>query len=51
VNPLRFQRGKAEVRDFDDTLEKMEKSLAKFDASKVTPAQLARASGPPEDAG
>jgi ParB family chromosome partitioning protein len=51
VNPLRFQRGKAEVRDFDDTLEKMEKSLAKFDASKVTPAQLARASGPPEEAG
>jgi ParB family chromosome partitioning protein len=50
VNPLRFQRGKKETADFDETLDKMRKSLAKFDASKVKPDQLARASGPPEDA-
>jgi len=49
VNPLRFQRGKAAVADFDDTLDKMRKSLAKFDPSKVKPDQLARASGPPEE--
>lgn len=44
VNPVRFQRGKA-TADFDETLDKMEKSLAKFDASKVKPDQVARASG------
>ncbi|MFI5402666.1 MAG: ParB N-terminal domain-containing protein [Planctomycetota bacterium] len=48
ANPLRFQRGKA-AADFDDTLDKMEKALEKFDASKVKPDQLARAGGPPEE--
>ena len=49
VNPLRFQRGKPAAADFDDTFGKMEKSLAKFDPAKVNAAQLARASGPPEE--
>lgn len=49
VNPLRFVRGKAAAADFDDTLDKMEQSLAKFDPSKVKADQLARASGPPEE--
>lgn len=49
INPLRFQQPSA--ADFDETLDKMEKSLAKFDASKVKADQLARASGPPEDSG
>lgn len=48
VNPLRFVRGKAAAADFDETLDKMERSLAKFDPAKVKPADLARASGPPE---
>ncbi len=48
VNPLRFQRDKKPA-DFDDTLDKMEKGLAKFDPSKVKADQLARASGPPEE--
>jgi ParB family chromosome partitioning protein len=47
LNPLRFQRGK--TADFDDTLDKMTKAAARFDASKVRPDQLARASGPPEE--
>jgi len=48
VNPLRFVRGKAAAADFDETIDKMEKSLARFDPAKVKPADLARASGPPE---
>ncbi|MCK6461853.1 MAG: ParB/RepB/Spo0J family partition protein, partial [Planctomycetes bacterium] len=35
VNPLRFVRGKAAAADFDETLDKMERSLAKFDPAKV----------------
>jgi len=47
VNPLRFQRGK--TGDFDDTIEEMLDAARRFDASKVKPAQLVRASAPPPE--
>jgi ParB family chromosome partitioning protein len=43
INPLRFQRGAK--ADFDETLEKMLSSAAKFKASSVKPEHLARAGG------
>ncbi|MEP6995746.1 MAG: ParB N-terminal domain-containing protein [Acidobacteriota bacterium] len=47
INPIRFQRGaKAE---FDETLEKMLSSAAKFQAGSIKPEQLARAGGAPEE--
>jgi ParB family chromosome partitioning protein len=49
INPLRFKRGvKA---DFDETIEKMTASARRFDVGKVRADQVARASGPPEEAG
>jgi ParB family transcriptional regulator, chromosome partitioning protein len=48
INPIRFKRGaKAE---FDETIEKMTAAARRFDAAKVKANQVARASGPPEDA-
>lgn len=44
INPLRFQRGKK--AEFDETIDKMLKAVARFDAAKVKTDQLARASGP-----
>ncbi len=49
INPLRFQRAEKGAKgvkpDFDETLEKMLASAAKFKASSVKPEQLARAGG------
>jgi ParB family chromosome partitioning protein len=47
INPLRFQRGAK--ADFDETMEKMLSSAAKFKASSVKPEQLARAGGAADD--
>ena len=48
INPIRFKRG-AKV-EFDETIEKMTTAARRFDAAKVKANQVARASGPPEDA-
>jgi len=48
VNPLRFG-GRGEKADFDDTIEKMLAKAKRFDTSKVSPAHVSRAGGPPED--
>ena len=47
VNPVRFHKGK--TAGFDDVIDKMLESARSFDAAKVKPTQLARASGPPEE--
>jgi ParB family chromosome partitioning protein len=49
INPLRFRKGVS--ADFDKTFDQMLEALAKFDASKVRPDQLAGAAGPPEAEG
>jgi ParB family chromosome partitioning protein len=49
INPLRFKRdAKA---DFDETIERMTASARRFDAGKIRADQVARAAGPPEEAG
>ena len=48
INPLRFQRGAK--ADFDETIDKMLASARRFDAGKIKADQVARASGPPEEA-
>ena len=49
INPLRFKRGAK--ADFDETIEKMTASARRFDAAKIKPDQVARASGAPEESG
>ncbi|HVG95200.1 MAG TPA: ParB N-terminal domain-containing protein [Planctomycetota bacterium] len=48
INPLRW--GKREKAPFDGTLDEMEKRLARFDAGKITPGDLARTGGAPDAA-
>ena len=48
VNPIRFYKGSS-VPPFDATFDKMIASARAFDAGRVNAAQLARASGPPEE--
>jgi ParB family chromosome partitioning protein len=50
INPLRFQRSSGKGADFDETLDKMRASAAKFKAESVKPEHLARAGGAPEEA-
>jgi ParB family chromosome partitioning protein len=40
VNPLRW--GKRDKAPFDETIDDMEKRLSRFDASKISTADLAR---------
>ena len=47
VNPIRFS--KATSFDFDEVLEKMSASAAKFNIDKVKPEEVTRASGPASD--
>jgi ParB family transcriptional regulator, chromosome partitioning protein len=47
INPLRFLKG--EAPPLDEVLDKMLRSAQKFDASKVSTAQLATAAGPPAE--
>jgi len=53
INPLRwiqFKPGqKAELADFDKTLEKMQAGAKKFDAGKIKPGDLSTMSGPPPE--
>jgi ParB family chromosome partitioning protein len=49
INPLRFKRGA--VADFDETIDRMISSARRFDAGKVKADQVARAAGPPDEAG
>ncbi|HEY9441758.1 MAG TPA: ParB N-terminal domain-containing protein [Gemmatimonadales bacterium] len=49
INPLRFKRGAK--ADFDETIERMTASARRFDAGKIRADQVARASGPAEEAG
>jgi len=49
INPLRFKRGA--VADFDETIDRMITSARRFDAGKVKADQVARAAGPPDEAG
>jgi ParB family chromosome partitioning protein len=48
INPLRW--GRRERAPFDETFDAMEKRLARFDPSKISPGDLARTGGPPEAA-
>jgi len=48
-NPLRFQKDRTALADFDDTLGKMLASARKFDAGKVQPGQLAATGGAPAE--
>ena len=47
VNPIRFS--KATSFDFDEVMDKMSASVAKFNIDKVKPEEVTRASGPPAD--
>jgi len=47
VNPIRFS--KATSFDFDEVLDKMSASAAKFNIDKVKPEEVTRASGPASD--
>jgi ParB family chromosome partitioning protein len=49
VNPIRFS--KSTEFDFDDVLDKMEKSAAKFNVDKVKQEDVVRAGGGPADEG
>jgi ParB family chromosome partitioning protein len=49
INPLRFKRGAK--ADFDETIERMTASARRFDVGKIRADQVARASGPAEEAG
>jgi ParB family transcriptional regulator, chromosome partitioning protein len=47
INPIRFS--KATSFDFDEVMEKMAASAAKFNIERVRPDEVTRASGPAED--
>jgi len=47
INPIRFS--KATSFDFDEVMEKMAASAAKFNIDRVKPNDVTRASGPPEE--
>jgi ParB family chromosome partitioning protein len=47
INPLRFQR--KPTADFDETIDKMLGSAARFDASRVRADQVARSGGAPSE--
>ncbi|HEV8395782.1 MAG TPA: ParB N-terminal domain-containing protein [Vicinamibacterales bacterium] len=47
VNPIRFS--KSTSFDFDEVMDKMSASAAKFNIDKVKPEEVTRASGPPVD--
>ena len=49
INPLRFRRGA--TAEFDETIDRMISAARRFDPARVKADQVARASGPPEDAG
>jgi ParB family chromosome partitioning protein len=49
INPLRFRRGA--TAEFDETIDRMITAARRFDPARVKADQVARASGPPEDAG
>jgi ParB family chromosome partitioning protein len=49
VNPLRFRPKDAPSLSFDEALDRMTKSAAKFDPDKVKMDDLARSGGAPED--
>ena len=49
INPLRFKRGA--TAEFDETIDRMIASAKRFDPARVKADQVARASGPPEEAG
>jgi ParB family chromosome partitioning protein len=46
INPIRFS--KATSFDFDEVMEKMAASAAKFNLDRVKPEEVTRASGPPD---
>jgi ParB family transcriptional regulator, chromosome partitioning protein len=48
INPLRFKRGA--TAEFDETIDKMLAAARRFDPAKIRADQVARASGPPEEA-
>jgi ParB family chromosome partitioning protein len=48
INPLRFAKSTTKPA-FDATLDRMLAAIRRFDPASVNPAQLARASGPPEE--
>jgi ParB family chromosome partitioning protein len=50
VNPIRFRPKDAPPPDFEGTLDKMMKAVAKFDASKIKVADLAKSGGAPDEA-
>jgi ParB family transcriptional regulator, chromosome partitioning protein len=47
INPIRFS--KATSFDFDEVMDKMAASAAKFNLDRVKPEEVTRASGPPDD--
>jgi ParB family chromosome partitioning protein len=47
INPLRFKRGAK--GEFEDVIGKMRKAAERFDAAKIKPDDVTRASGPPEE--
>ena len=47
INPIRFS--KATSFDFDEVMEKMAASAAKFNIDRVKPDEVTRASGPPDE--
>jgi ParB family chromosome partitioning protein len=50
LNPIRFRPKEAEPLGFDDVMERMAKSAAKFNPGKVSMADLASSGAPPEEA-
>jgi ParB family chromosome partitioning protein len=50
VNPIRFRPKDAPPLSFDDALERMSKTAAKFNPEKVRMEDIARSGGPPEGA-
>ncbi|HJP57519.1 MAG TPA: ParB N-terminal domain-containing protein [Gemmatimonadales bacterium] len=48
INPLRFKRGA--TAEFDETIDRMVTAARRFDAARIRADQVARASGPPDEA-
>lgn len=48
INPLRFSKS-TKIADFDDTLDRMESGLGKFDPEKIQPHHLSSMGGPPAE--
>lgn len=49
INPIRFRPKDAPPPDFDETLDKMTKAAAKFDAANIKVEDLAKSGGAPDE--